>query len=240
MGFGIHYAEKFTHLRDVYPYTPANQFVLTGTTHGLRDAERNEYLIYDENAGSFTLSNLPAGTYEYEWFDPAIDDDDQADCIVSSGSFAHGGGDKVMTAPASSGGYDIGAVTTGSVLWLSPSSTDPFWVALDGSATWGTDCQSATKPSEAAAAVLPDSFFWAGLQAGTMNEYFFLMWFRHGRRFWFHDHYGAYLGAENVSEKYTRQRLDQALERWETTTEDVFYSELTGWFNSETSRFEWL
>ena len=67
----------------------------------------------------------------------------------------------------------------------------------------------------------PDNFFWVGLQGGGAYEALFLMWFRHGRKFWFYDIYTNYYGMSDASTESTRERLDQALERWETTTEDV-------------------
>ena len=72
-----------------------------------------------------------------------------------------------------------------------------------------------------------------------MNEYLFLMWFRHGRRFWFYDHYVSYIGfGTNVSIEHTRERLDQVFKQWKTTDGDVIYSGLWGWFDLGTSKFE--
>lgn len=82
----------------------------------------------------------------------------------------------------------------------------------------------------------PDAFFWMGLQDRLSSEYFFLMWYRNHRRFWFYDQYLSVASNYSSPEK-TLEFLNAALERWISTTGDVIYSGPWGWFNPETQRF---
>ena len=102
----------------------------------------------------------------------------------------------------------------GDGLCTHPELVDEFWVHSRGGKRFVIET------------IPPDSFFWVGAQDRGGSEYFYLMWFRDGRRFWFYDQYiaGYVLRDPPSSPERTRARLDQALKQWETTDGDVIYS----------------
>ena len=71
----------------------------------------------------------------------------------------------------------------------------------------------------------PDDFFWMGVQDRRGSEYFFFMWYRNRRRFWFYDQYIVHVAQVSaVSSVETLKHLVSALDRWASTTGDVIYS----------------
>jgi Putative collagen-binding domain of a collagenase len=54
----------------------------------------HEYLVYQPNAGSFTV-NIQSGTYAFEWFNPANGS------VAGTGSIAASSGNRSFTPPFS-------------------------------------------------------------------------------------------------------------------------------------------
>ncbi len=80
---------------------------------------------------------------------------------------------------------------------------------------------------------LPEGFQCIGIQNRGGSEYVFIMWVKNGRKFWFYDQYVVFVCDSQASKKRTSNRIDNALERWETTGNDVLYSGITGHFNDK-------
>lgn len=68
---------------------------------------------------------------------------------------------------------------------------------------------------------LPDDFFWMGIQYRGGSEYFFMMWYKNHRRFWFYDQHAVYVAITNQSPEQTLKRINMALEKWMSTNGDV-------------------
>lgn len=84
----------------------------------------------------------------------------------------------------------------------------------------------------------PKRFFWLGIQNRGGSEYFFVMWYRDGRRFWFYDQHVVFFAESDASVARTRKRLHLALLRWRAMHGDVVFSGPSGWFDAQASRFE--
>jgi hypothetical protein len=67
---------------------------LSTTGHCLADPG-SEYLVYQSDSDSSFTLDLAAGSYHYEWFNPATGD------VESSGIVSASGGDKSFQAPFS-------------------------------------------------------------------------------------------------------------------------------------------
>jgi len=74
-------------------------------------------------------------------------------------------------------------------------------------------------------AAVPEGFHCVGIQNRGTSEYFFMMWHKNGRKFWFYDQYVVFVGdGFPASQKRTRERIKIVLKRWEETNGDVIYS----------------
>ena len=99
----------------------------------------------------------------------------------------------------------------GTGLCSSPELIDEEWITSYGSKYF-------------AGAALPEGFHCIGIQNRGGSEYVFIMWMKNGRKFWFYDQYVVFVCDSQASQKRTGERIDKALERWETTDHDVLYS----------------
>jgi hypothetical protein len=84
----------------------------------------------------------------------------------------------------------------------------------------------------------PELFFCLGTQDRGESEYLFLMWYRHGRRFWFYDQFVVFVCESDASVEGTRDRLEAALQRWERSAGDVIYSGCWGGLDAGAGRFD--
>jgi hypothetical protein len=86
------------------------------STHYALAYPGSEYLVFQPESGTFTL-NISAGTYRYEWFDPALAQ------VISTGSIAVSSGDRSFSPP-----FDGPAV-----LYLKIAEWPEVWTLADGS-----------------------------------------------------------------------------------------------------------
>lgn len=74
-------------------------------------------------------------------------------------------------------------------------------------------------------AIVPEGFYCVGIQNRGTSEYFFMMWNKGGRKFWFYDQYVVFVGdGFPASQKRTSERINIALKRWESSSGDILYS----------------
>ena len=71
----------------------------------------------------------------------------------------------------------------------------------------------------------PEGFVYFGLQSRD-GEYLYIMWFEEGKKFWFYD----LIDDSPSSRERIVNRLNLALERWETFHSDVLYSGISDKF----------
>ena len=107
-----------------------------------------------------------------------------------------------------------------------PEAVDGYWVHSRGGKRF------MTFPTP------PEPFVLAGFQDRGGSEYSFFMWVRDGRKFWFYDQHAVFSWSSDASEQRTGELLRQVLERWESSTTDVIFSGIWGWFDPKTCRFE--
>ena len=93
MGHTLTYANKM----NLVSMLPSSNSSNCSTTYCLRNPGQ-EYLVYQPSSGAFTV-NLVAGTYAYEWFNPATG------TVASSGTVTVSAGNKSFTPPFS--GYAV-------------------------------------------------------------------------------------------------------------------------------------
>ena len=102
MGYTLTYANKM----DLASMTPQNS--LSSTAYCLANPG-SEYLVYQPGSGSFTV-NLQAGTYSYEWFNPA------SGTVAGTESITASAGSRSFTPPFSGD----------AVLYLKAGSAEPY------------------------------------------------------------------------------------------------------------------
>lgn len=78
IGATVTYAERFT---DLAAMDPHGELSSTGFCLAAPDSE---YLVYQPTVGSFTVE-LPAGDYQYEWFDPRTYQTDATGTVTAAG-----------------------------------------------------------------------------------------------------------------------------------------------------------
>jgi len=100
----------------------------------------------------------------------------------------------------------------GEGLCTHPGISDKLWFRSDGFHQFSE------------AEIVPQ-FMCIGCQNRGGSEYFFMMWHRDGRKYWFYDQYAVLVGSGfPASVERTEERLLASLKRWDNTTENVLFS----------------
>ena len=102
------YTRRYAKKMDLAKMEPANSATLCSTTYCLRNPN-TEYLVYQPSGRSFSVK-LGAGSYYYEWFDPA------SVTVQESGIKAFSAGTNLFAVPAS--------INSDSLLYLKYNSCD--------------------------------------------------------------------------------------------------------------------
>lgn len=96
----------------------------------------------------------------------------------------------------------------GTGLCSHPALLDTNWLTFNGQKAFST-------------AELPNEFYCVGIQNRGSSEYFFVLWVKEGRKFWFYDRYVVFIGSGFPdSPERTRERLKEALEEYNHDEKD--------------------